>query len=374
MITSLLRRTLSALLILLGASSACASPRESVTFTNVATNGVLNAPTNTVQVRTLTGGYPLGRIDFSGTLTSVNANTWSSDSRILLTAPSGESVIVVPFRTGGPFSTLTVAHSVFMPAVAAVTGDWTFRFYETVDNGAGVDARWTLTVSFTDEPPVAPAATDLGNLSSPGLGALAFTLAPAQVRWFAFTVPCGVRRSRGQYLDVDTVGSVLAGGGGTLPDDTQLALYDSSGRLITSNDDGGQGFLAQLSFGTGFSDMLPSGDGLPFNGSDGALAPGTYYLAVGSYRMVLGPDRWFVTPLGSQSGNVVVRLRTNLTGSQPCPCPADFNGVGGLTVQDIFDFLTAYFTGSSEADFNATGSVTVQDIFDFLAAYFAGCP
>lgn len=57
----------------------------------------------------------------------------------------------------------------------------------------------------------------------------------------------------------------------------------------------------------------------------------------------------------------------------PPACRADFNGVGGLTVQDIFDFLSAYFAGLPSADFNNGGGVTVQDIFDFLNAYFAGC-
>jgi hypothetical protein len=55
-------------------------------------------------------------------------------------------------------------------------------------------------------------------------------------------------------------------------------------------------------------------------------------------------------------------------------CPADFNHVGGVTVQDIFDFLAAYFAGLPTADFNGVGGVTVQDIFDFLGAYFTGCP
>jgi hypothetical protein len=59
---------------------------------------------------------------------------------------------------------------------------------------------------------------------------------------------------------------------------------------------------------------------------------------------------------------------------RPAPCAADFNGQGGVTVQDIFDFLAAYFAGEAGADFNHVGGVTVQDIFDFLAAYFAGCP
>jgi hypothetical protein len=44
-----------------------------------------------------------------------------------------------------------------------------------------------------------------------------------------------------------------------------------------------------------------------------------------------------------------------------------------VTVQDIFDFLAAYFAGGITGDFNGAGGISVQDIFDFLAAYFAGC-
>lgn len=56
-------------------------------------------------------------------------------------------------------------------------------------------------------------------------------------------------------------------------------------------------------------------------------------------------------------------------------CTADFNCTGEVSVQDIFDFLNAYFNaGDIRADVNRSGSVTVQDIFDFLEAYFAGCP
>jgi hypothetical protein len=56
------------------------------------------------------------------------------------------------------------------------------------------------------------------------------------------------------------------------------------------------------------------------------------------------------------------------------PCAADFNNTGGVSVQDLFDFLAAYFTNQPSADVNASGQVSVQDIFDFLAGYFAGCP
>jgi glucose/arabinose dehydrogenase len=55
------------------------------------------------------------------------------------------------------------------------------------------------------------------------------------------------------------------------------------------------------------------------------------------------------------------------------PCPSDYNGSGAVEVQDIFDFLSAWFAADPRADFNGLGGLSVQDIFDFLAAWFAGC-
>jgi hypothetical protein len=54
-------------------------------------------------------------------------------------------------------------------------------------------------------------------------------------------------------------------------------------------------------------------------------------------------------------------------------CGADFNGSGSVSVQDIFDFLAAFFADDARADFNDSGAIGVQDIFDYLAAYFLGC-
>jgi enterochelin esterase-like enzyme len=60
---------------------------------------------------------------------------------------------------------------------------------------------------------------------------------------------------------------------------------------------------------------------------------------------------------------------------------ADFNESGGVTVQDIFDFLAGWNSQSTggpimiaSADFNGQDGITVQDIFDFLEAWIAGCP
>lgn len=61
-------------------------------------------------------------------------------------------------------------------------------------------------------------------------------------------------------------------------------------------------------------------------------------------------------------------------GTSPC-CQADFNHVNGLSTQDIFDFLNAWFAGSVSAAVGGNGIRTpvVQDIFDFLAVWFTGC-
>jgi hypothetical protein len=58
----------------------------------------------------------------------------------------------------------------------------------------------------------------------------------------------------------------------------------------------------------------------------------------------------------------------------PC-CNADFDHSGGLSVQDIFDFLNTWFAGSPSAAFGGDGvrAPIVQDIFDFLNAWFNGC-
>jgi hypothetical protein len=54
-------------------------------------------------------------------------------------------------------------------------------------------------------------------------------------------------------------------------------------------------------------------------------------------------------------------------------CLADYTCLGGVTVGDIFSFLTGWFSGVPQADINQNGTIEVQDIFDFLNIWFAGC-
>ncbi len=54
-------------------------------------------------------------------------------------------------------------------------------------------------------------------------------------------------------------------------------------------------------------------------------------------------------------------------------CAANFNRSNGLTVQDVFDFLSAWFDGDLQADTNGDGRLSVGDVFLFLSLWFAGC-
>lgn len=73
----------------------------------------------------------------------------------------------------------------------------------------------------------------------------------------------------------------------------------------------------------------------------------------------------------SATGNVGVWVAGQ---TNPDPCPGDYNASGGVSVQDIFDFLSDYFSSVPAADVNHSGGITVQDIFDYLQDHFRGCP
>lgn len=83
------------------------------------------------------------------------------------------------------------------------------------------------------------------------------------------------------------------------------------------------------------------------------------------------------------SGRYVARVRLGngpfaivqvILPCDPAPdCPADFDNSGSVTLQDLFDFLGAWFALDSAADFNAQNGVTLQDLFDYLGAFFEPC-
>jgi len=114
----------------------------------------------------------------------------------------------------------------------------------------------------------------------------------------------------------------------------------------------------------------------------GPLAPGSYAVAIAdsvtSSTGTIALDGEFAaanSPVSLPSGDGLPGGASVFTFTvEPNPCPADYNGLNGVTVQDLFDFLGGFFANAPAADFNNSGDVTVQDLFDFLAAYFTACP
>ncbi len=166
------------------------------------------------------------------------------------------------------------------------------------------------------------------------------------------------------------------------PFDTVLAVYSGScgalGLPLACNDDNG-----------------PACAGAASSVDFAATAGQPYLIRMGSFNPAesgQGLRGVYCTPLGGACCNgttcsvlaaaACVGANTHFAGNgtvcnapgvntTPC-CRADFNQSGTLEVQDIFDYLNAWFAGTGAADFNGAG-LAVQDIFDYLNAWFAGC-
>lgn len=64
--------------------------------------------------------------------------------------------------------------------------------------------------------------------------------------------------------------------------------------------------------------------------------------------------------------------RIRYTTASAC-CRADFDGVNNVTIDDLFLFLNAYFSGDPRADMNQAGGVTIDDLFLYINTWFTGC-
>lgn len=93
------------------------------------------------------------------------------------------------------------------------------------------------------------------------------------------------------------------------------------------------------------------------------LAPASYSTHVVKHGVGAEPSAVQFLPVVADVGHIQVIIA----------CRADFNSTGDVTVQDVFDFIDAYFLGLPSADINGVGGVTIEDLFNFLDLYFAGC-
>ena len=134
---------------------------------------------------------------------------------------------------------------------------------------------------------------DLGALSA-GSITRQVPLAGTGIFWYKLTVPA-VTTADG-FLDIGTAFGAVT----TL--DTEIGLYSSTGVMVDNDDDDGNVNYSALSWGNTTSPRPGDGGGAAFNGRDGTLAAGDYYLAVGIFNVTFGATNWNATSTSGSAG------------------------------------------------------------------------
>jgi hypothetical protein len=304
------------------ASTSAFSPVASVTFTNRASVDGLNDVDNITSVGTVSGGGTVTGIRVTGSLTQGIAGNWANEARVRLTPGAGNAFTGFNLGAANPTQVFTGTLPIG-PIVLPVTsftlaaGDVNFQWYESFDDGAGADATWdTVTYDFGSN------AVFNGNFA---LGSLPNTATPVThagshvaggLDFFTFSIADAVAHGGG-YLNIAT----SAGATGSMSD-TELALYDSLGNLVWTDDDSGPGFFSEMSFGS--SDPLAAPDLVA--GSSGAnLAAGSYTLVTGGYDTVFAATLAGTHTPGTNAGNYNLALTY-----VPAPGALALLGLGGL--------------------------------------------
>src|SRR5262249_45564658 len=149
------------------AGTANATVRETFNFSALPSDGAAATdPTAGSAGFSSAGGYALGRIDVTGVLRSTGIGSWGGESRIRVLRPGGGLVDLQAFPSvGTTVPPLSLSGSFFHGTGVGPVGGWNIKTFESFDDSGGADAIWdSLQFKFTDEPPAAPTAFDLGAL------------------------------------------------------------------------------------------------------------------------------------------------------------------------------------------------------------------
>ena len=209
----------------------------------------------------------------------------------------------------------------------------------------------------------APANTDLGALSdSPA--PVSDSVDASSVKWYSFTLNGDATDAALQFLDLDSEGSAA---------DVSFAIFDSSGTLIDTDDNSGSGANAQMSFGVGRRAAV--GDGQQYDGRNGELIAGTYFVAVAPGGSTFGSG-FTANASANPAGAFTLNFQTNTNGTPLAPSVAplingiDYDALIGVPVDP--DFPGGDFRQGATHDTGTRGVVwnrfTLQSPID--AAHF----
>ena len=247
--TTLIR---TAALIATSLTAVASAQTASFTINSASSAGDLGSAGNTTATGTFTSSFVAQSLTWSGDITSTpNFFFFEQDVYASVSGPNGIGYTGAVAGEQGIFLGTTPFsgwNSGFTPA--SVNGDWSFEAY-TETGGT----EWTmLDTEFSFNAALFPAAEPIAigtDLDAP--------ITEGEILWYSI-------EHSGGAIEFSTAGSQLAElEGNIMPNDTIVALYDSTGALVGSDTDGDIGFTSLLSFAD--------------------LASGEYHLAVTGYTL-----------------------------------------------------------------------------------------
>jgi hypothetical protein len=352
----------------IGVVIACAGVsygQESVTYTGVESNARQGDPTNIVRTASLTGGYAVGRVRVSGTLTEVRTSTFASDADIRVVAPNGRVFTLNPFSTTAFTGSISVNNYEFVvsPTIADAAGTWSLEFFETFNDGSGTDAVWdTITIEFAPPPPPPPNdqcvnAFDLAvgdsllgtttNATNSVVGACGQQSSTSPDVWYAFTAPYA-----GEFK-IDTCNAVGY--------DTLLGLSGACGGAeLVCNDDS---ICAASGARSTIIATYAAGERVLFRVSGFREASGDFIISASAITPPPPPPAndacVDASPIGDGAGRVYDNTSATDAGLSLTNCPVTM-------YNDLFYTYTATCTG--EATITTCGTS-----YDTILAVFGEC-
>ncbi len=281
----------------------------------------------------------------------------------------------ISFGTGGggfPQGTTTITANNGRDGDLVAAGDyylavtyfnvaWGTTGWTVTTPGTTALTAFDITVSLKDITPVDPSGTvDMGTLGAADTKTANGSLASASVKWFKIVVPAA-SNAGGTFVDMDTEGSVVGGSA------TRMALYTPSGApagtaLFTTLQDttDGSGSLSQLTFGR--TTPARPAVGVPasaaYNGRDGDLRPGLYYIGVAATgtapsttSTISGQNFGFIST-STNTGTVNVNVNSQLPST-----PASGAGTALSVVEGQSGLLRVTTTNGANPVSTATGVV-----------------
>ncbi len=255
--------------------------------------------------------------------------------------------------------------------------------------GAGVVNFNTNTNGTPAAPSVTPRVTGIDYNDVPVIGTGPLTFSPPDARqgtaqatgvrdvlWSRFDTTDDATAANGNFIDMEF--SRLS----ATNTDGVAYVFNASGDIVAFSDDEGPGALPMFSFGDTSTPRTYNGQVEVYQGGNGDLPAGTYYVAAALYPAAdvagcgLGSDRFHVR--GTSGSNLVMSFDI-FTGANSvgCQVTCDYNQDGGADTSDVIDLAndiasgTESFPGSC-SDYNQDGGSDTSDVIDLANAIASG--